>query len=144
MPILNYTAQVDASKSANEVVGILAKHGASTVASFYDAGVPSGVGFAIQTEFGLREFKLPANVAGVYAAIQKDRAVPPRYKDKAQAHRIAWRILKDWIEAQVALIECGMASLDEVMLPYMLGPTGDTFAQLYRANQGQLAIEAAS
>lgn len=141
MGILNYSTTITAGKSAGEVVAILAKHGASTVASFYEAGEPSGIGFAIATEFGLRDFRLPANSAGVEAAMRADRTIPGRYKTRAQAQRVAWRILKDWVAAQLAIIEAGMSRLDEVMLPYMVGPTGETAAQIYR-RQGALAIEA--
>ena len=37
-----------------------------------------------------------------------------------QAQRVAWRILKDWIESQIALMESGMVCMEEVFLPYML------------------------
>lgn len=146
MGILNYSTTVPANKSANEVIGILAKHGATTVASFYDNGEPSGIAFTISTPFGLRDFKLPANTAGVYTAISAyGSGVAPRYQSKDQAKRIAWRILKDWIEVQIALIESGMSTLDEVMLPYMVqGVEGQTVAQIYRHEQGRLMIEAAS
>lgn len=37
-----------------------------------------------------------------------------------QAHRTAWRIVKEWVVAQMALIETGMVDMEEVFLPYML------------------------
>jgi hypothetical protein len=36
-----------------------------------------------------------------------------------QAHRIAWRILKDWIHAQISIVYTGQATPDQIMLPYM-------------------------
>lgn len=49
-----------------------------------------------------------------------------------QAARVAWRIAKDWLEAQAALIDAEMALLDEVMLPYMLGDRGQTVYDIFR------------
>ena len=39
---------------------------------------------------------------------------------EAQAKRVAWRIVKDWVEAQMALLDTTMMSLDQIFLPYML------------------------
>lgn len=44
--------------------------------------------------------------------------------DLQQAERVAWRIIKDWIEAQMAIIEAQLASMDEVFFPYMLDSAG--------------------
>ena len=37
-----------------------------------------------------------------------------------QANRTAWRIIKEWILAQMALIDTEMVAVEEVFLPYML------------------------
>src|SRR6266478_5746936 len=36
-----------------------------------------------------------------------------------QAYRVAWRNILDWVQAQMALLEIGMAKIEEVFLPYM-------------------------
>lgn len=146
MGILNYSSTVQSVKTAGEVVAILAKHGASSVITTYADGVPTGVGFQIATDHGPRDYQLPVNVDGVEAAIKtqiRKRQIPPRYAGRAQAERTAWRIVKDWIEAQLAVIEAGQAKLDEVMLPYML-MGGSSVIAAYRRNQVHNAIEAAS
>jgi hypothetical protein len=38
---------------------------------------------------------------------------------QAQASRVAWRIIKDWVDAQLAIIETEMVTLEQVFLPYM-------------------------
>ena len=45
---------------------------------------------------------------------------------------MAWRIIKDWIEAQLAIVEAEQAEMVEVFLPYAQNPaTGKTlFEQL--------------
>jgi hypothetical protein len=37
-----------------------------------------------------------------------------------RAGRVAWRILKDWVEAQLALVEAELVDVAEIMLPYMV------------------------
>lgn len=39
---------------------------------------------------------------------------------RQQAQRVAWRILKTWVQAQMAIIETGMVSAEEVFLPYIM------------------------
>ena len=36
------------------------------------------------------------------------------------ASRVAWRILKDWVKAQMAILETEMVDLQEIFLPYMV------------------------
>lgn len=137
MGILNYSTSVDPTKTAGEIQAVLAKHGATLVSTVYAGGAPIGIAFTIATEHGDREFRLPANPAGVEKAIEREyRAgqVPNRYRGTEQATRVAWRILKDWVASQLAVIEAGMASLDEVMMPYMLTNSGETLMAVYRSN----------
>ncbi len=37
-----------------------------------------------------------------------------------QAGRVAWRIIKDWVDAQMAIVETEMVTIEQVFLPYML------------------------
>ena len=53
---------------------------------------------------------------------------------RQQAIRTSWRILKDWVEAQMALLETGMVTMDEIFLPYMLSG-GQTFYQALVAGE---------
>jgi hypothetical protein len=41
--------------------------------------------------------------------------------------RVAWRNILDWVQAQMALLEIGMAKIEEVFLPYMQDREGITF-----------------
>jgi len=77
----------------------------------------------------------------VHKVLRADRTVAPRYKTVEQAERVAWRIMKDWLEAQLAIIATEMVTLDQVFLPYMQGDDGRTVYELYLDHQ--LAIGAA-
>lgn len=133
--MLNYTTTIAAEKTASEIGTILAKGGASSVSTAFEDGIPVGVGFMLKTPHGPRHFQMPVNVEGVHAALQADRRTSSRQRERAQAERTAWRVMKDWIVAQVALVEAQMATLDEVMLPYLLTPSGDTVYAVYVANE---------
>ncbi|HEY2627025.1 MAG TPA: hypothetical protein VGI41_09785 [Candidatus Udaeobacter sp.] len=75
-------------------------------------------------------FRLPANVEAVQRILKKQALtgkIPRRYADDIeQATRTAWRILKDWLLAQLALIETGMATVEQVFLPYAQNASGQT------------------
>lgn len=137
MPVLNYSTSIDADKTAAEVGRILAKAKvASTSTHYSDTGTPVGVSFQLNTPHGTRDFRLPINVDGVYELIRKDYGIPTRLRNRDQAVRVAWRIAKDWVEAQLALVQAGMVSIDEVMLPYLVDhSTGLTLYNTFRENE---------
>lgn len=135
MAIKNYTSRVDVYTSLGAIQGALAQHGARKIMIDYDAaGKPTGVMFGIDTPDGPRGFTLPANVDGVMAVFARQKLKA----DRQQAERTAWKNVHDWVQAQMAIIEAGMVSMDEVFLPYMTDGRGNTLYHLYQG--GQLAL----
>lgn len=136
MAIKNYTTTVDVYKSLGEIQGALASHGARKIMVDYDEkGGPIGVTFGIETPVGARAFCLPANVEGVKAVFAQQKVKA----QAGQAERTAWRNIRDWIMAQMAIIEAGQVQMDEVFLPYLTDGKGQTLYQLYQ--RGYLALE---
>ncbi|MEM9825207.1 MAG: hypothetical protein AAF958_01400 [Planctomycetota bacterium] len=39
---------------------------------------------------------------------------------------MSWRVVRDWLRAQLTLIEAGAATVEEVMLPWALAGDGTT------------------
>ncbi len=135
MAIKNYTTTVEVNKSLGEIQGALAGHGARKIMVDYDgAGQPVGITFGIETPDGPRGFLLPANVAGVKAVFARQKVRAP----VGQAERTAWRNVRDWIMAQMAIVEAGQVEIQEVFFPYLIDGRGRTVYQLYQG--GQLAI----
>ena len=131
MPILNYTTKVDVFSTLGEIQRILVAHGARKIVQDYDDdGQVIAVSFLVDTPLGQRAVRLPANVDAVYAVLQQQKV----RCDYAQAERVAWRIVKDWLEAQMALLDAEMVQTDEIFLPYMLDKNGHTFFEAYRNN----------
>ena len=52
-----------------------------------------------------------------------------------QANRVAWRIIKDWIDAQMAVLETEMVEMEEIFLPYVLNKQGQTLYEAFKENQ---------
>lgn len=129
MPIANYTTQVSAMKSVGEIQGILVAHGAKAIMIDYDREVPVALAFIIKTSHGELPFHLPANVKQVEKILLNMRARPletwhhdyEKVMDRVQKQsaRVAWRILKDWVRAQMAILEAEMAKMEQVFLPYL-------------------------
>lgn len=142
MPILNYSTTIAVEKSMGEVIGALTGRGVTRISSMFDdEGKPAGINFTMKTDYGVREFELPIKVEGVLKAMTADRKVPRSQCTHEQAARVAWRIAKDWLLAQSALIDAELATLDEVLLPYMVaGPRGETVYSMIRA-QGMKELE---
>ena len=129
MAILNYTTSIATEKTAAEIQKKLAMTGAQAVMSEYDKdGVMCAMSFRIDTMF----FRLPINIDGVYTTLTEDASVPKRLKTYEQSARVAWRIIKDWIEAQIAIIEAGQAELKQVFLPYAQNRDGKTLYEAMR------------
>jgi len=131
MAILNYTTSISTEKTAAEIQKKLAGTGASAIMSEYNS---DGVMYAMSFKIDNASFRLPINIDGVYQAIKKDTKVPKKLKTYDQSARIAWRIIKDWIEAQIAIIEAGQAELNQVFLPYALNQEGKTLFEVYKDN----------
>ena len=132
MPIKNYTTKIDIYTSLGEIQGALAKAGAQKIMVDYVDGKPTGVTFALYREgFGLQGFTLPAAVDGTLRVFSRQKVKP----DREQAERTAWRNVRDWVLAQMALIESCDVPIDEVFLPYLTSRSGQTLYQIYSTGQ---------
>lgn len=147
MGTLNYTTIIAVSKTSGEMSALLSKHGASRVTVvFGPEGRQVGLEFTLTTPHGDREFALPIDVAAVQTLLLKQvrsRQIQRRWANYDQAERTAWRVAKTWLEAQLAIIEAQMASLDEVMLPYLIvepGAERKTLYTRYREHEDALAL----
>lgn len=148
---LNYTTKIAAAQTVGECQALLAKSGASAVAVEYAAGEPVGLSFRLDTPHGRRDFTLPVNIAGIrqvllnaerdgqFASLRKSSTA---FTSQQHAANVAWRVVRDWLEANLALIAARMASLDEVMLPYLHVAADRTLYQAYREREAALELTA--
>lgn len=131
MPILNYTTKIDPHKTLTEIQQILASGGAEEVRIKNNSSkMPIALAFSITWNGGPVYFELPCNFEGVMASMRKSRKVPRNLCTEEQALRVGWRIVKDWIAAQIAIVEAGVSSMAEVFLPYAITKDGSTMFKL--------------
>lgn len=135
MPILNYTTKVSVDQTVQEIHRTLAKAGANAVLNEYEpSGNIFGVRFRLEIKGQQVFYELPANINGVTSTLKKDGV----YRDDPHARRVAWRILKDWIEAQMAIVYAGMAEVPQVFLPYAQTGNGESVYQHIQSKGMQL------
>lgn len=127
MPVENYTSKVAAARTAGEIQELLAAHGVSAIMLSYDKGRPTGVSFQAETEFGPRPFRLPVDVDAMHRLLRQEKAAgrlpgisAALADDRQHAERVAWRVIYEWLRAQMTLVASRMVTLDQVMLPYLV------------------------
>ena len=140
MALKNYTSQVSASRSIGWIEDKLSKNGARQILKEYtpDARVAS-IAFIIHTNGVELPFHLPARIAACEKVLRAEVRRPNNntYKRiKEQAERTAWKILADWVDAQMAMVELAQVDIVEVFLPYLFDRSKQqTFYQMLQ-NQG--------
>ena len=123
----NYTTRVGAEDTAAQIISLLVRHGAQKVMQDFDDGEVTAITRATATPHGIVGFRLPIDVERCYAVLMEQRLLPrDTQAARQQARRVAWRIVKDWVDAQMALLQTQMVSLDQLMLPYAVGRDGQT------------------
>ena len=131
MPLKNTYTKVPVERTVSEISRILANKGATQVVTDYGEGAHAvGLRFRVNSRHGPLFYELPVNADAVHGILIREARLhmeATRLLD--QSRRVAWRNIKDWTDAQMALIETGMAEMEQVFLPYMLGPGDQT---LYR------------
>lgn len=140
---VNYTTQISALKTVGEMQQMLSSHGAQRIAIDYENGCPSALSFALTTPDGLRVFAMPVNIEAMHRLLKKkeDQGLlksgsRATRTSREQAERVAWRIMKDWLGAQLALIDSTMVGLDQIMLPYLrVDDSGKTLYQAFRERE---------
>lgn len=137
MALLNYTTEIDADKTAGEISRMLSKAGAQAVLTEYDEeeGYVKALSFRIKLNDQLISFRLPSDWRPVQKVLENQRNKNRRVSaSREQAVRVAWRILKDWVEAQLALIETQMVTTQQVFLPYAVTKDGSTLYEKIAQN----------
>lgn len=138
MAILNYTTTIPVEKTIAEIEKMLADSGASKILKDYnDEGKVEAISFVIPTEKGKLPFRLPMNLDSVLQTLKtqsgeyktyrsgQQRKIPQSMVNKEQAGKVGWRIIKDWLEAQLALFFLQMVKIEEIFLPYMYNEKAD-------------------
>lgn len=149
MFLKNYTSEVPISQTIYRIEQVLIKCGASGITKEYlnTNGDIGAITFTIETPSGHMTIRLPADKERALTALWLDYADGdklnekgdalywPKHKKKRkadfadQAGRTAWKIIQDWVEVQMSMIQLKQAEPLQVFLPYVVMATGETVYQ---------------
>lgn len=141
--LFTYTTKIEVSKTISEIQENLVRHGAKSVMSNYtDHGTIEALSFVIVTpEAKTMAIRLPCDPEPVYKVLARqaeERKIPRSFVEKDQALRVAWRIVKYWVEAQMALLETQMVKMEQIFLPYAIVKSGKTLFEAMKEDRFKL------
>lgn len=123
MNLKNYTSGVPVNLTVSRIEQLLAQAGATGVNKDYANGNLTALAFRIATPSGkVMTIRLPANAEEVFETMRKSIRRPRKGtmdKLKEQASRTAWKLMQDWIQVQISLIQMQQADVMQVFLPYV-------------------------
>jgi hypothetical protein len=133
MPIKNYTTTVPADKSIAEIQVALVQHGAKGVMySYDDEGRISAMRFVLDISGQPWNYALPVEWRKFQQVLKNDGV--RRWDDDAYCYRVAWRNLRDWVLAQMALYETQIVEMPQVFLPFATDAQGKTLYEYVNDN----------
>lgn len=124
------TTTIDAAKSASEIGALVQKYGGSRFEMRWGTfGNLTGIRFAIRAEgIGEVPVRLEAQTERIEEILTKARKGQNRYwrpseadlqKIREQAHRIAWRQLRDFVEQALLAVETGLFNIGAAFMAHI-------------------------
>ncbi|SRR5712691_7598369 len=125
MPIKNYTTTVPANRSITEIQDALVKHGATGVLYKYEPGTGriEALQFLLRIKHQDVAFSLSVNWRKFQRVLQLQEV---RRWEEEYVYRVAWRNIRDWVMAQLALYETEIVDMPQVFLPFATDAKGQT------------------
>lgn len=121
----NYTTTVPWEKTVGRIESLISEMGAHAIQKDLSGGVLKAMRFAIYLPGDDKRevfVRLPADEDAVYEVLRR-RAKRWTYSMEAgvreQARRTAWKIMQDWLEIQLTLIQLQRVEFLQVFLSYV-------------------------
>lgn len=154
MFLKNYTSEVPVSQTIYRIEQVLIKCGVSGIMKEYTGtnGEIGAITFQIDSASGKITIRLPADKEKALDALWLDyvdgdklspdgqrvnwnsRKKKCRADFKDQAARTAWKIVQDWIEVQMSMIQMKQAETLQVFLPYVYDGKRTYYQALQESN----------
>lgn len=119
----NYTSTVPAITSIGKIQTLLVENGATGITMRYNQDrVCEAILFHITVNDKMLSFHLSANLDACYNVLLQDVKRPtkdtyPRLRKQAEI--TAWKIVSDWVEVQMAMIQMDQAKMIQLFLAYV-------------------------
>lgn len=138
----NYTTTISVSRSISEIMDFLVDIGATNISQDFEDKNCTAIKFVI-VHFGESViYRLKANPESAYKLLISEKKrinKDVEEKVKKQSYMTAWRIIRDWVYAQCALIKLDQATPLQLFLSYAYDPAKDsTFYE--RVEDGNLKL----
>lgn len=135
----NYTSKQSPDRSIFLIEQKLIDFGASHILKEYDEKKQvSALSFTLMVDRNSLHrvpFRLPANVKAVHKVLDKRaKTVRQQMAVVDQAPMTAWKLMLDWLDVQLSLIEMGQAEAMQVFLPYCAQPGRPSFYEVLKAD----------
>ena len=139
----NYTSEVPVSVTVARIEGKLAAAGIQNIMKDYAATEVVALYFTLPSpklQGSSIPVRLPVDVRAMAAVLKSGYTEKYKWNKErtdrlmAQARRTAWKLMQDWVEVQLSLIELGQAEQLQVFLPYVWLGTQTYFAKLKAAD----------
>lgn len=135
----NYTSEVPAARSIHYIEEKLAAHQATQILKQFGADTKvTSISFTMIIGGQTINFRLPARVDECKKRLSRLVRRPNQGTEKRvadQAERTAWKIVSDWIDAQMAMVELAQVDFVEVFMPYVFDPARQkTFYEMVKEN----------
>lgn len=137
MTLKNYTSA--GRNTFDKIQQILSEHGANKVMFDYKDGKVLAITFSLEIEGKAMGFRLPALVENVTEILYGGEDRWGRQKkitdtQREQAYKTAWANIRDWIDAQLALVATRQVKIHHVFLPFLIMKGGQTLAETIESN----------
>ena len=119
MNLKNYTTEVPASRSIEAIEKLLFEFGATNVMKTAEAGKVRSISFIVDVDGHKLPFRLPGKVKEAFTWLRRKK---PNSKDEtilAQAERMVWKQLHEWVHLQLSQIELSQMERLEAFFPYL-------------------------
>ena len=136
----NYTSEVPVTQTIQRIEKVLIKCGVCGITKEYadTNGTIAALTFRLQAFDNQVTIRLPVNVNAALDALWRDYADGEKLSDDeqsfhwssrkkkkrsdftGQAERTAWKIMQDWVEVQMSMIQMKQAEPMQVFLPYVM------------------------
>jgi len=140
--IKNYTSAVPVERTISSIEQELVKIGVTNIEKSYKDGLPVGIIFSIMIPQKI-SFRIPANIEAALDILKTIPEYKSKNKDwlKAQSNRTAWRIVYNWVEIQVAMVQLNQVDAMQVFLPYVYdSQRRETFYEKISSNGFKLLL----
>ena len=131
-------------RTVSRIEQALADAGASGTSKEYNEGRLVALTFSLTLPSGRPvQVRLPASEENVYDAMVKHvvrMRAGTAQRLRQQAGRTAWKLMQDWVEVQLSLIQMQQADFMQVFLPYVWDGKQTFYAALKAKNFGPLLL----